>query len=86
MIHSVYVRIAFSALTLLVGHEEQHPACKELSVEVLEWLSVWSEVQMVQLMPLPAAHHLRQVVLGVLSMDIYMYTYMHWFLHDVYYM
>ena len=36
---------AFSALTLLVGREEGHPACKKLSDEVLVWLSVWSEVQ-----------------------------------------
>ena len=36
---------AFSALTLLVGRLEGHPACKQQSGEVLEWLSVWSEVQ-----------------------------------------
>ena len=36
---------AFSALTLLVGRQEGHPACKKLSVGVLAWLSVWSEVQ-----------------------------------------
>ena len=36
---------AFSALTLLVGWQEGHPACKKLSGEVLAWLSVWSEVQ-----------------------------------------
>ena len=36
---------AFSALTLLVGRQEGHPACKKLSGEVLVWLSVWSEVQ-----------------------------------------
>jgi len=35
---------AFSALTLLVGRQEGHPACKKLSGEVLVWLSVWSEV------------------------------------------
>jgi len=35
---------AFSALTLLVGRQEGHPACKKLSGEVLAWLSVWSEV------------------------------------------
>jgi len=34
----------FSALTLLVGRQEGHPACKKLSGEVLAWLSVWSEV------------------------------------------
>jgi len=38
---------AFSALTLLVGRQEEHPICKKLSDEVLMWLSVWSEVQIV---------------------------------------
>jgi len=36
---------AFIALTLLVGRQEGHPACKKLSGGVLAWLSVWSEVQ-----------------------------------------
>ena len=36
---------AFSALMLLVGHQEQHPTCKKLSGGVLAWLSVWSKVQ-----------------------------------------
>jgi len=36
---------AFSALMLLVGLQEGHPACKKLSGGVLAWLSVWSEVQ-----------------------------------------
>ena len=36
---------AFSALTLMVGRQEGHPACKKLSGGVLVWLSVWSEVQ-----------------------------------------
>ena len=36
---------AFSALMLLVGRQEGHPACKKLSGGVLAWLSVWSEVQ-----------------------------------------
>jgi len=31
---------AFSALTLLVGRQEGHPACKKLSAGVLAWLSV----------------------------------------------
>ena len=35
---------AYSALTLLVGRQEVHPACKKQSGEVLAWLSVWSEV------------------------------------------
>jgi len=37
--------LAFSALTLLVGQQEGHLACKNLSGEVLAWLSIWSEVQ-----------------------------------------
>jgi len=36
---------AFSAFMLLVGHQEEHRACKKLSDEV--WLSVWGEVQMI---------------------------------------
>ena len=35
----------FSALTLLVGQQEGHLACKKLSGGVLAWISVWSEVQ-----------------------------------------
>jgi len=31
-------------LTLLVGRQEGHPACKNLSGGVLAWLFVWSEV------------------------------------------
>ena len=42
----VLVKVAFSALTLLVGRQEGHPARKNLSDEVLAWLSVWSDVQM----------------------------------------
>jgi len=34
-------------LTLLVGWQKEHPACKKLSGEVLTWLSVRSEVQMI---------------------------------------
>jgi len=37
--------VAFSALMLLVGRQEGHPACKKLSGGVLAWLYVWSEVQ-----------------------------------------
>ena len=36
---------AFNALTLLVGRQEGHPACKKTCSEVLACLSVWSEVQ-----------------------------------------
>jgi len=34
-----------SALMLLVGPQEGHPACKKLSVGVLAWLFVWNDVQ-----------------------------------------
>jgi len=36
-----------SALTLLVGHHEEHLACKKLSHEVQASLSVWSEMLMI---------------------------------------
>jgi len=36
---------AFSALTLLAGQQEGHPACKKLSGGVLAWLSVWLSMQ-----------------------------------------
>jgi len=53
MYHVIVVRycmytIAFSALTLLVGRQEGHPAipaCKKTEWWVLAWLCVWSEVQ-----------------------------------------
>jgi len=43
MTHIIVVT-AFSALTLLVGQQEGHPACKKMSGGVLAWLSVWGEV------------------------------------------
>ena len=39
------VGFTLSALTLLVGWQEGHPACKKLSGGVLVWLSVWSQMQ-----------------------------------------
>ena len=42
---SLMLALSFSALTLLLGRQEGHPACKKLSGGVLAWLSVWSEVQ-----------------------------------------
>jgi len=37
-----YLNSAFSALTLLVGRQEGHPACKKLSGGVTAWLScIW---------------------------------------------
>ena len=46
---------AFSALTLLVGRQEGHPACKKLSGGVLVWLCLerGADLHMAQLMPLP---------------------------------
>ena len=41
----ILIIFAFSALTLLVGRQEGHAACKKLSGGVLAWLSVWCEVQ-----------------------------------------
>jgi len=41
----VVIAAAFSALMLLVGRQEGHPACKKQSGGVLAWLSAWSEVQ-----------------------------------------
>ena len=37
--------IAFSALTLLIGWQEEHQACKKLSGGMLAWLCVWVKVQ-----------------------------------------
>jgi len=42
LLYTVLLLLAFSALTLLVGWQEGHPACKKLSGGVLAWLSVWS--------------------------------------------
>jgi len=41
----------FSALVLLVEHQEEHPACKKLSDEALAWLSVCNELQMICIWP-----------------------------------
>ena len=46
---------AFSALTLLVGQQEGHPACKKLSSGVLASICQerGADLHMAQLMPLP---------------------------------
>jgi len=41
----MFLLLSFNALTLLVGQQEGHPACKKLSGGVLAWLSVWCDVQ-----------------------------------------
>jgi len=46
LFHFIYfTAFAFSALMLLVGQQEGHPAFKKLSDGVLAWLSLWSKVQ-----------------------------------------
>jgi len=51
----IYLLTYFSALTLLVGRQEVHPACKKLSGGVLAWLFLeqCADLHMAQLMPLP---------------------------------
>jgi len=44
-IEAISLSYAFSALTLLVGQQQGHPACKNLSGGVLAWLFVWRDVQ-----------------------------------------
>jgi len=39
------VKLAISALKLLVGRHEGHPACKKLTGGMLAWLSVCGKVQ-----------------------------------------
>jgi len=39
--------VCLQCLDTVVGRQEEHPACKKLSDEVLVWLSVWNEVQIV---------------------------------------
>jgi len=47
LINKIFIHLffAFSVLTLLVGRQEGHLACKKLSGGVLAWLYVWSEMQ-----------------------------------------
>ena len=44
-VHTCVCAWAYSALMLLVGRQEGHPACIKLSERVLAFLSVWSKVQ-----------------------------------------
>jgi len=43
---SEFCSVCLQCFDKLGGHQEEHPVCKKLSDEVLAWLSVWSEVQM----------------------------------------
>ena len=45
--NTLCIYVAFSALTMLVGCQEEHVACKRLRDAVLAWLSVRSKAQMV---------------------------------------
>jgi len=52
----IVTQIAFSALTLFVGRQEGHPACKKLSggvAGVVICLERGADLHMAQLMPLP---------------------------------
>jgi len=49
----LFFSLAFSALTLLVGRQEGHPACKKLSCGVVISLERGADLNMAQLMPLP---------------------------------
>jgi len=49
LVNRTFVYGAFSALTPLTGRQEEHPACKKMSDEVLVRLSVWSELQMTRI-------------------------------------
>ena len=53
---STVTHVAFSALTLLVGRQEGHPACKKLEwwgTGVVICLEQGADLHMAQLMPLP---------------------------------
>jgi len=56
---------AFSALTMLVGRQEGHPACKKLSggAGVVICLEQGADLHMVQLIPLPLAQVKSRLVL-----------------------
>jgi len=45
--YTLFKQLVFSSLTPLAARHVQHPACNKLSDEVLAWLSVWSEVQII---------------------------------------
>ena len=56
IVRSEYDIQSFSALTLLVGRQEGHPACKKLSgglLSVVVCLERGADLHMPQLMPLP---------------------------------
>jgi len=55
-VSEIVARLAFSALTLFVGRQEGHPACKKLSgwgAGVVVCLKRGADLHIAQLMPLP---------------------------------
>jgi len=58
--------VAFSALTLLVGQQEGHPACKKLSGGMLAWLCVWVKVQ---ICIWPSWYHCHSLSLALINPD-----------------
>ena len=56
LVQSMEMLFAFSALTLLVGRQEEHPACKKTEwwgAGVVICLERGADLHMAQLMPLP---------------------------------
>ena len=56
MIFPIFLTSSFSALTLLVGWQEGHPACKKLErwvADVVICLELGADLHMTQLIPLP---------------------------------
>jgi len=64
--NNFFYKFAFGVLTLLVGWQEGHPACKKLSGGVLTWLSVWS---VVQICILPSWCHCHSLFLAPVNPD-----------------
>ena len=60
IVYLKYDYVAFSALTLLVGRQEGHPACEKLSGGVLAWLSAWSEARNIRRILVMSPRRLRQ--------------------------
>jgi len=65
----IQIHLAFSALTLLVGRQEGHPACKKLSGDVLAWLPVlskkWCNIDVISLFDI-CAHCFLAIMLDTL--------------------
>ena len=73
MIH--YTAYAFSALTLLVGWQEGHSACKKVNGGVLAWLSVWGKVQICRWPSWCHCHSLSESLASVKSILVLPFLY-----------